>query len=99
MEFWAAAVRDPKLKRRFAQQYRMWRSGIARMIDAGARDLGVTLDAPADELASAVIALSEGCVLQKLIDPAALPGDFFSRLLVRFFGRMGALRNVERGAG
>ena len=91
MEFWAAAVRDRKLKRRFAQQYRMWRSGIAQMIDAGASDLGVMLDAPAEELASAVIALSEGYVLQKLIDPAALPDDYFSRTLVRFFRRFGAL--------
>jgi AcrR family transcriptional regulator len=97
MEFWAASVRDPKLRRRFAQQYQMWRSGIAQMIDAGARDLGITLDAPAEELASAVIALSEGYVLQKLIDPAVLPDDYFSRILVRFFRRVGAFSNwVEK---
>ncbi|MDQ3985896.1 MAG: TetR/AcrR family transcriptional regulator [Actinomycetota bacterium] len=95
MEFWAASVRDRKLRRRFAQQYEMWRSGIAQMIDAGARDLGMTLDAPAEELASAVIALSEGYVLQKLIDPAALPDDYFSRILVRFFRRFGAFEELD----
>lgn len=90
MEFWSAAARDPDLRGRFAEQYRMWREGIAHMIEAGARDLGVALDAPAEELASAVIALSEGYVLQRLIDPESLPADFFTRTVSRFFARLGA---------
>jgi AcrR family transcriptional regulator len=97
MEFWSAAVRNRKFRRRFAEQYRIWRNAIAEMIEVGARDLNVTLDASPHELASAVIALSEGYVLQKLIDPGALPDDFFTRALLRFFGRLGALEHLDPG--
>jgi hypothetical protein len=62
------------------------------MIEAGARGLGVTLDAPAKELATAVIALSEGYLLQRLIDPRAIEEGFFVRVLFRFFGRLVALQ-------
>jgi hypothetical protein len=87
MEFWARAVRDPKLRRRFAAQYELWRSGIAEMIEAQERELGIELDAPASELASALIALFEGHVLQRLIDAKAFDDGFFTRLLLRFFAR------------
>jgi AcrR family transcriptional regulator len=97
MEFWARAVRDAKLRRRFAAQYAAWRSGIAHIIETQSQELGVTLDAPPPELASAVIALFEGHVLQRLIDPKGLEEGFFSRLLLRFFGRLGALRDSELG--
>jgi AcrR family transcriptional regulator len=87
MEFWARAVRGPKLRRRFAAQYDVWRSGIAEMIEAQQRELGIELDAPASELASALIALFEGYVLQRLIDPKTFDDGFFTRLLLRFFAR------------
>jgi AcrR family transcriptional regulator len=88
MEFWAAAMRNPALRPRFAAQYRALREGTARMIQAQADAVGVALDTPAEELAGTLIAVFEGYVLQKLIDPQLLPDDFFARLLVRFFGRL-----------
>lgn len=99
MEFWARAVRDPKLRRLFADQYETWRSGIAFIIDSQATELAIELDAPPDELASALIALFEGHVLQRMIDPNRLEEGFFTRLLLRFFGRLGASPNVELGTG
>jgi AcrR family transcriptional regulator len=87
MEFWGRAVREPKLRRRFAAQYEAWRSGIAEIIDTQSAELGVTLDAPSRELASALVALFEGHVLQKLIDPKGFEEGVFSRLLLRFFAR------------
>jgi AcrR family transcriptional regulator len=95
MEFWARAVRDPKLRRRFAMQYDTWRKGIAQVIETQSKELGVALDASPPELASALIALFEGHVLQRLIDPKGLEEAFFARLLVRFFGRLGVLSNVK----
>ncbi len=88
-EFWAQAMRDPKLRKRFAQQYEVWRAGIAQMIEERYRELGLELDAPPHELASALIALFEGQVMQRLIDPKALDDGFFTRLLLRFFARLG----------
>ena len=99
MEFWALAVRDPKLRRRFAAQYGTWRTGIAEIIDTQSEQLHVELDAPSHELASALIALFEGQVLQRLIDPKEFDEGFFTRLLLRFFGRLGALKNVNPAAG
>ncbi|MDQ3964734.1 MAG: TetR family transcriptional regulator C-terminal domain-containing protein, partial [Actinomycetota bacterium] len=99
MEFWGRAVRDPKLRRRFAAQYAAWRSGIAQIIETQSNEVGVEFDAPADELASALIALFEGQVLQRLIDPRAFDEGFFTRLLLRFFARLDAANNVTRHAG
>jgi AcrR family transcriptional regulator len=91
MEFWAAAMRNPTLRPRFAAQYRALRAGTAQMIQAQTDALGIPLDTPADELAGTLIAVFEGYVLQKLIDPQLLPDDFFARLLQRFFGRLAEL--------
>jgi AcrR family transcriptional regulator len=88
MEFWARAVRDPKVRRRFAQQYEVWRIGIAELIEGQSRELGIELDAPPRELASVLIALFEGHVLQRLIDTRAFDEGFFTRVLLRFFARM-----------
>lgn len=93
MEFWARAVRDPKLCRRFAAQYETWRNGIAEMIEAQSRELKIELDAPAPELASALIALFEGYVLQRLIDPKVFEEGFLTRLLQRFFARLASSRS------
>lgn len=91
MEFWAAAMRNPSLRPRFAAQYRALRSGTAEMIQAQADALGIPLDTSTEELAGTLIAVFEGYVLQKLIDPELLPDDFFARLLQRFFGRLAEL--------
>jgi hypothetical protein len=91
MEFWAAAMRNPALRPRFAAQYRALRAGTAQMIQAQTDALGIPLDTPAEELAGTLIAVFEGYVLQKLIDPQLLPDDFFARLLQRFFGRLAEL--------
>lgn len=88
MEFWARAVRDPKLRRRFGRQYELWRAGIADMIESQSRELGIGLDAPPRELASALIALFEGHVLQRLIDPKSFDEGFFTGVLLRFFARL-----------
>lgn len=88
MEFWSRAVRNPKLRRRFAQQYEAWRAGIAEIIASQSRDLGIELDAPPRELGSALIALFEGHVLQRLIEPKSFDKGFFTQVLLRFFARL-----------
>jgi AcrR family transcriptional regulator len=97
MEFWARAVRDPKLRRRFAQQYEVWRTGVAQIIETQSAELGVTLDASSPELASALIALFEGHVLQRLIDPKTFDEGFFTRVLLRFFARLAPEKMAATG--
>lgn len=93
MEFWSRAVRDPKLRRRFARNYASWRHGIGDLIGRQFETLGLSGYAAPEELASALIAFFEGQILQRLIDPSALEDGFFERLLLRFFGRMGVLKD------
>jgi AcrR family transcriptional regulator len=98
MEFWAAAMRTPSLRPRFAAQYRALRAGTAQMIQTQADAVGIPLDTPAEELAGTLIAVFEGYVLQRLIDPQLLPDDFFARLLVRFFGRLAELDRHQQAS-
>jgi AcrR family transcriptional regulator len=98
MEFWAAAMRNPSLRPRLAAQYRALHAGTAQMIQAQADALGISLDTSAEELAGTLIAVFEGYVLQKLIDPQLLPDDFFARLLVRFFGRLAELDRDQQAS-
>lgn len=88
MEFWSRAVRDPKLRKRFAAQYEAWRVGIAEIIASQSAELGIELDAPPRELASTLIALFEGHVLQRLIAPKNFDDGFFTQVLLRFFARL-----------
>jgi AcrR family transcriptional regulator len=89
MEFWSRAVREGTLRKRFARNYKLWRDGIAQMIEDRYAELRLKVDAPPRELASALVALFEGQVMQRLIDPKALEPEFFARLLLRFFARFG----------
>lgn len=78
----------PWLRPKFAAQYQAWRTAIVGMLQAQADALAIPSDASADEAASTLIALFEGYVLQKPIDPERFPEDFFATVLLRFFGHL-----------
>ncbi|MBA2566686.1 MAG: TetR/AcrR family transcriptional regulator [Thermoleophilaceae bacterium] len=81
MEFWAFAVRNPEVRSRFAARYAEVRSSLARIIDQGARELGVELARPPEQLAMAIDALADGFALQKLADPDSVPDELFGDAL------------------
>jgi len=81
MEFWAFAVRNPEVRSRFAARYAEVRSSLARIIDQGARELGVELARPPEQLAMAIDALADGFALQKLADPESVPDELFGDAL------------------
>jgi len=81
MEFWAFAVRNPEVRLRFAARYAEVRSALARIIDQGARELGVELARPPEQLAMAIDALADGFALQKLADPDSVPDELFGDAL------------------
>ncbi|MHB1517161.1 MAG: TetR/AcrR family transcriptional regulator [Acidimicrobiales bacterium] len=95
MEFWASAVRDPAIRRKFAAHYDAMRSRVAAVVEMQAQELGVTLSMPAADVATGLIALGEGFVLQKLADPGHFPQEFGSSMLEMFF--TGALAAGEGG--
>ncbi len=81
IEFWARAVRDPALRKEFARQRRTARELIARFIEAQAAQLGIDLPAPADQLAVAVLALSNGIAIEQLADPETVDPSVFGTSL------------------
>ncbi len=89
IEFWARAVRDPSLRKEFARQRRAARELIAGFIEQQAAQLGTELPAPADQLAVAVLALSNGIAIEQLADPDTVDPSIFGTTLGLLLNRLG----------
>jgi AcrR family transcriptional regulator len=81
IEFWARAVRDPSRREGFARHRRAAREVIARFLEQQAAQVGVDLPAPADQLAVAVLALSNGIAIEHLADPENIDPSTFGAIL------------------
>jgi AcrR family transcriptional regulator len=80
-EHWAAAARDPKLRRPFNARQRGLRDLLARTLQARHDATGTPLTYPADRLATAVLALAYGTAMNKLVDPDAIPDELTGEIL------------------
>jgi AcrR family transcriptional regulator len=85
VEFWAHAVGQPALRERFAAQYARLRVAIAEVIEVSAEEMGIPLPLAADEFGLAVNALGNGLLLDKLLEPDAVPDDLYGRILELVF--------------
>jgi AcrR family transcriptional regulator len=81
IEFWAQAARDPKLRPRFAERHGKIRAAIAEALGERAAKLGIPLALPADQLATLLIALTNGMAVEQLADPGSVPRDLYGRAL------------------
>jgi len=81
IEFWVRAVRDPDLRDEFVRQRRAVRELIARFVEQHAAHMGVELQAPADQIAVAVLALTNGIAIEQLADPEAVDPSLFATTL------------------
>lgn len=81
IEFWAQAARDPKLRPKFAERHGKLRAAVAEVLGERAAKLGVSLRLPADQLATLLIALTNGMAVELLADPDAVPEDLYGRAL------------------
>jgi AcrR family transcriptional regulator len=88
IEFWARAVRDPQLREEFARHRRPVRAPIAELIQNAAADLNVELPVPAEQLAIAVLALSNGLAIEALADPESVPPELFGTILNLMLGAL-----------
>ena len=76
IEFWVHAAREPALLEEFSARHRHLRASLAEIAPAGAA-LGP------DRWAIVTIALSNGLALERLIDPAGIPGDLMGVVQAR----------------
>ena len=72
IEFWAYAVRKPRLRRRFAERMAEIRAATAKALEERATAAGRPLGLPADTLALVLMAAGRGLGLEKLADPEAV---------------------------
>jgi AcrR family transcriptional regulator len=92
IEFWAYAIREPRLRERLAGQFAALRYASARLFLEGAGQQGVALSAEAGELVGILInALANGLALEKLADPDAVPDSLYGDMLMLIFQALDAL--------
>jgi AcrR family transcriptional regulator len=102
VEFWAAAVRDPKLRSQFAGRLGAFRDTFAAQIEQGAEDAGVELPPGfAQRFGIVVNALGNGMALEKLVDPDGVPDELLGDALALIFeglARLAASPPAEEAA-
>jgi AcrR family transcriptional regulator len=79
IEFWAQAAREPKSRRMFDRRHEELRTVISETLEERAARLGLPLTLPARELATILIALTNGFAVERLADPRAVPNDLYAR--------------------
>jgi AcrR family transcriptional regulator len=88
IEFWAQAVRDPQRREEFARHRRQVRDLIAGFLERLAVVHEVTLPAPAEQLALAILALSNGISIERLADPQSVDPATFATTLNLLLGEL-----------
>ena len=96
-EFWLHVVRHPELAPKLASRQRATRTAIAKIIEAQFAQLGIKLGMPAEDLASLMMAVDDGLVLQEHLDPSAVPSDLRARASVLLV--QGVALGVPGGGG
>ena len=81
-EYWSMAVRDPKLRRRYAKRQAERREALANALQVrqehrGTPDVGL----PTIEAATAFLALASGLAMERLIDADAVPDHLYGEIV------------------
>jgi AcrR family transcriptional regulator len=86
-EYWAQAVRDPELARRYRQRQDGLRSALGKALVTRVAHLGGPTLGAAEGAAMATImlALAGGLARERLIDPAAVPDGLLGEALVLLY--------------
>jgi AcrR family transcriptional regulator len=79
IDFWAQAARDRRTRRAFERRHGGLRAAVSETLGERAARLGIRLALPADELATVLIALTNGFAVERLADPEAVPADLYGR--------------------
>lgn len=95
-EQWARAVRDPKLRRRYAKRQRHLRDVLADGMRTRVRRTGAPrFDTSAEDVATAYLALANGLAIQRLVDPRTVPDGLLETMTSLIYE--GLVARAERG--
>ena len=81
LEFWAYALRRPKLRRELAERMAGLRGSVSARLSERERETGRPLPLPADTLALLLLAAWRGLALERLADRGAVDEALVGRLL------------------
>jgi AcrR family transcriptional regulator len=84
-EFWLHVLRQPELAPKLAERQRTARAAITKIIESRCRQLGIKPTMPPQDLASLILAVDDGLVLQERLDPGVVPEDLRARASVLLF--------------
>ena len=85
LEFFVYALRHPTLKEAVATRRAAVRLALTRMLEQDARELGLDLPLPADEIALVLRELGVGLSLAKLTDPDLVRDELYGDFVELFF--------------
>lgn len=99
IEFWAYAIREPRLRERLGGRFAALRLGSARVASEAAKRWGFSASAEAEErLGLFITALGNGLALEKLVDPDAVPDELYGEFLALIFRAFQALLREDPDA-
>jgi AcrR family transcriptional regulator len=85
-EYWAQAVRDPEVRKTFAERQRSFRAALGQALAARLEHLGAPpLEMDPEAMATAFIAIGLGLSQQKLIDAECVPDDLYGEILALIY--------------
>jgi AcrR family transcriptional regulator len=94
-EYWSQAVRDPKLRARYAERQAKLRSALGKALLKRVEHLGGPADpAMAERMATVGMALASGLAQERLVDPRAVPDGLLGDAMVLLYAGL-----VARGGG
>jgi hypothetical protein len=89
-EQWALAVRDPGTRPAYLARQALLREALATTLRARHETTGVPLTFPAEQLATAVLALANGLAAEALVDPEAVPDELLGDMLALLYDGLAA---------
>ncbi len=100
MELWLYAQRDPAARARLAALEGKVRTAVADALQRQAARAGQPLPVPATDLAAAMLAVWQGLMRQRLVDPDAVPPEAIGAALAWLrngAGQLAGRRPIEGG--
>ncbi|GAA4686527.1 TetR family transcriptional regulator C-terminal domain-containing protein [Nocardioides nanhaiensis] len=87
LELWQRAVRSPGGQEAFRRRRRELHAAVTQAVVEHTDGAGIPATLSPDELATLLMALTNGLALERLGDPAAVPDDLLGRVLALVIGR------------
>ena len=94
-EYWSLAIRDPELRRRYAERQAELRGALARGLEARARHLGTPdVSMPAEDVARIMMSIIGGLTIDELIEPGSVRPELLGETLALVYAGLVARAQV-----